>query len=239
MLIMRRAMSSAWAWGRACAAGSRFPVGGQRGQGAPEETRTCLIHAVRNYARRRKRQEIQSQLDDLPPTMLKKSYIGIQLPDAVDDVVKRLLSLEMASQNEKLQIKIQQLIDKVKRSPIDTGSTEAQIAILTAKIRNYQEHIQKHHKDMANKRKMLMAIDRRKKMLKYLRRTRYETFEHVCTQLGIEYTFPPEYYRRATRRWLAKKAFCIKVFHEVKRLRAAGLLRKKRPTRVKTLGTPV
>ncbi|MEE6484308.1 hypothetical protein FKM82_013836 [Ascaphus truei] len=126
MLIMRRAMSSAWAWGRACAAGSRFPVGGQRGQGAPEETRTCLIHAVRNYARIRKRQEIQSQLDDLPPTMLKKSYIGIQLPDAVDDVVKRLLSLEMASQNEKLQIKIQQLIDKVKRSPIDTGSTEAQ-----------------------------------------------------------------------------------------------------------------
>lgn len=56
-----------------------------------------------------------------------------------------------------------------------------------------------------------MAIDRRKKLLKNLRLVRYETFERVCEQLGITYTFPPEYYRRATRRWLAKKEFCIKV----------------------------
>lgn len=56
-----------------------------------------------------------------------------------------------------------------------------------------------------------MAIDKRKKLLKNLRLVRYETFERVCEQLGITYTFPPEYYRRATRRWLAKKEFCIKV----------------------------
>lgn len=56
-----------------------------------------------------------------------------------------------------------------------------------------------------------MSIDRRKKKLKFLRRTRYEAFEHVCQQLGITYTFPPEYYRHATRRWQAKKALCIKV----------------------------
>ena len=58
---------------------------------------------------------------------------------------------------------------------------------------------------------MLMAIDQRKKLLKNLRLVRYDAFEKVCEQLGITYTFPPEYYRRATRRWLAKKAFCIKV----------------------------
>lgn len=39
----------------------------------------------------------------------------------------------------------------------------------------------------------------------------YDAFERVCEQLGITYTFPPEYYRRATRRWQAKKAFCIQV----------------------------
>lgn len=65
--------------------------------------------------------------------------------------------------------------------------------------------------DKANKRRMLMAIDKRKKLLKKLRLVRYDAFEHVCEQLGITYTFPPEYYRRVTRRWLAKKAFCIKV----------------------------
>lgn len=58
---------------------------------------------------------------------------------------------------------------------------------------------------------MLMAIDKRKKLLKKLRLVRYDAFEKVCEQLGITYTFPPEYYRRVTRRWLAKKAFCIKV----------------------------
>lgn len=56
-----------------------------------------------------------------------------------------------------------------------------------------------------------MAIDQRKKILKQLRLVRYEAFEKVCEQLGITYTFPPEYYRRVSRRWLTKKAFCIKV----------------------------
>uniref|UniRef100_A0A4W3IV21 Small ribosomal subunit protein uS15m n=1 Tax=Callorhinchus milii TaxID=7868 RepID=A0A4W3IV21_CALMI len=84
------------------------------------------------------------------------------------------------------------------------------VAILTAKIRNYQEHLHKHTKDKANKRYMLLAIDQRKKLLKYLRRTRYELFENVCTQLDIQYTFPPKYYRKVTRRWVAKKALCIR-----------------------------
>lgn len=56
-----------------------------------------------------------------------------------------------------------------------------------------------------------MAIDKRQKRLKRLRMVQYDAFERVCEQLGITYTFPPEYYRRATRRWKAKKAFCIQV----------------------------
>lgn len=59
-----------------------------------------------------------------------------------------------------------------------------------------------------------MSIDRRNKILKVLRRTHYEAYEKVCRELDITYTFPPEYYRRATRRWLAKKALCIKVAHQ-------------------------
>lgn len=144
-----------------------------------------------------------------------------------DDLVKRLLSLELASHSEKLQLKKEQLIAKVQRDENDRSSVEVQVAILTARIRNYQEHLQKHHKDKANKRRMLMAIDRRKKLLKHLRLVRYDAFEKVCEQLGITYTFPPEYYRRATRRWLAKKAFCIKVFNEVQKQKAEQRLKMK------------
>lgn len=177
--------------------------------------------SVRQYARAaRKKQEFQSQLQDLSPSMLKHEYASVPVAHTVDDVVKKLLSLELASHSEKLSLKKEQLIAKVQRDVNDRSSTEVKVAMLTAHIRNFQEHLQKHPKDKANKRWMLMSIDRRNKMLKVLRKTHYEAFEKVCQELGITYTFPPEYYRRATQRWLAKKALCIKVFKEVQKQKA-------------------
>ncbi|XP_073526705.1 small ribosomal subunit protein uS15m [Phyllobates terribilis] len=185
-----------------------------------------LLHVPRTYATV-KSEGGPSQLDDLPSTMFKKEYLAIKSTEGVSDVVKRLLSLDMASQSDKLKIKIQQLVDKVRRSPDDSTSTEVHVAALTARIQNFKEHLQTHPKDKANKRRMLMSIDRRKKLLKFLRRTRYDSFEHVCTQLGIEYTFPPEYYRRATKRWIAKKAFCLQVHKEAKKLNEKERSQKK------------
>ncbi|KAM4600510.1 small ribosomal subunit protein uS15m [Polymixia lowei] len=184
---------------------------------------------VRHYARaaRKKKPALESQLSDLPPTMLKMDYAAVPLAQTADDLVKRLLTLELASHSEKLQLKREQLIAKVQRDETDRSSIEVKVAILTARIRNYKEHLEKHHKDKANKRRMLMAIDRRKKLLKKLRLVRYDAFENVCQQLGITYTFPPEYYRRTTRRWLAKKALCVKVFKEVQKTKAEQRLRMK------------
>ncbi|XP_057690990.1 small ribosomal subunit protein uS15m [Corythoichthys intestinalis] len=183
---------------------------------------------IRRYARTTKEKVAapESQLSDLPPSMLKMDYTAVPLAQTTDDIVKRLLSLEMASHSEKLELKTEQLIAKVQRDESDRTSVEVKIAILTARIRNYQEHVFKHHKDKANKRRMLMAIDKRKKLLKNLRLERYDAFEKVCEQLGITYTFPPEYYRRATKRWIAKKAFCIKVFNEVKKQKAEQKLKE-------------
>nr|XP_040144320.1 28S ribosomal protein S15, mitochondrial isoform X2 [Ictidomys tridecemlineatus] len=137
----------------------------------------------------------------------------------VDDVVKRLLSLEMANQKEKLKIKQEQLMKKVVENPEDTRSLEARIVALTIKIRNYEEHMQKHRKDKAHKRYLLMSLDQRKKMLKNLRKTNYDVFEKTCRELGIEYTFPPLYYRTAHRRFVAKRALCLRVFQEAKKLK--------------------
>uniref|UniRef100_A0A8C8AZ91 Small ribosomal subunit protein uS15m n=1 Tax=Otus sunia TaxID=257818 RepID=A0A8C8AZ91_9STRI len=160
--------------------------------------------------------------------MLKKDFANVPIINSVDDVVKRLLSLEMASQKEKMKIKTQQLVEKVRRSPNDNGSSEVQIAVLTAKIRTYKEHLQCHPKDKNNRRRMLMAVDRRNKLLAYLRRVRYDTFENTCKQLDIQYSLPPPYLRKATKRWLVKKAFCIKVFQEVQKLKAPQRLKERR-----------
>ncbi|NXG71086.1 RT15 protein, partial [Baryphthengus martii] len=172
--------------------------------------------------------DIPSHLDDLPPTMLKKDYANVPIINSVDDVVRRLLSLEMASQKEKMKVKTQQLVEKVRRSPSDNGSFEVQVAVLTAKIRTYEEHLQRHPKDKNNRRRMLMDIDRRKKLLGYLRRVRYDTFENTCKQLGIQYSLRPLYTRRVTKRWLVKKAFCRKVYQEVRKLKGEERLKKRR-----------
>lgn len=189
----------------------------------------AILPPVRHYARVAKKRKTGpvSQLSDLPPTMLKMEYAAVPLAQTTDDLVKRILSLELASHSDKLQIKKEQLIAKVRRDEHDRSSVEVQVAILTARIRNYQEHLLKHHKDKANKRRMLMAIDRRKKILKNLRLVHYDAFEKVCEQLGITYTFSPEYYRRATRRWKAKKEFCIKVFKAVQKQKAEQRLKMK------------
>ncbi|XP_030089408.1 28S ribosomal protein S15, mitochondrial isoform X2 [Serinus canaria] len=189
-----------------------------------------VLQAARGYARSvtKNRKDIPSHLDDLPPTMLKKDYANLPIMNSVDDVVKRLLSLEMASQREKLKVKTQQLVEKVRRSPNDNGSFEVQVAILTAKIRTLEEHLQRHPKDKRNRRFMLMGLDRRRKMLGYLRRVNYSTFENTCTQLGIQYSPPQPYARRLTKRWMVKKALCIKVFQEKQKLQAAERLRKRR-----------
>ncbi|XP_071992899.1 small ribosomal subunit protein uS15m isoform X2 [Engystomops pustulosus] len=220
--------------GRAVRSGPSLVSAGRQAAGCQTcfgETRTLaarasLVHVSRMYAT--VKSEGPSQLDDLPPTMFKKEYLGIKSAEEVNDVVKRLLSLDMANQADKLKIKIQQLVDKVRRDPDDRTSTEVHIAALTARIQNIKEHLQNNPKDKANKRRMLMSIDRRKKMLKFLRRTRYDAYEHVCTQLGIEYTFPPEYYRRATKRWIAKKAFCLQVYQQSKKLKENELSQKKK-----------
>ncbi|XP_023796741.1 28S ribosomal protein S15, mitochondrial [Cyanistes caeruleus] len=160
--------------------------------------------------------------------MLKKDYANLPVMNSVDDVVKRLLSLEMASQKEKMKVKIQQLVEKVRRSPNDNGSFEVQVAILTARIRTLEEHLQRHPKDKSNRRFMLMDLDRRRKMLGYLRRVNYSTFENTCKQLGIQYSPPQPYTRHVTKRWLVKKALCIKVYQEKQKLKAAERRKQRR-----------
>ncbi|XP_054576635.1 28S ribosomal protein S15, mitochondrial isoform X1 [Eptesicus fuscus] len=195
-----------------------------------------LLPAARGYAIQKPGRPVRpSQEDDPPPSTLLQDYQKVPGIDKVDDVVKRLLSLEMGNQKEKLKIKKEQLMNKVVANPEDTSSLEARIVALTVKIRNYEEHMQKHRKDKALKRYLMMSIDQRQKMLKNLRKTNYKVFEKTCKDLGIEYIFPPMYYRKAHRRWVAKKALCLRVYQEAQKLKkqkralkAAAAARKQR-----------
>ncbi|XP_058925647.1 small ribosomal subunit protein uS15m-like [Kogia breviceps] len=182
----------------------------------PSRPGGLILRAARGYATQKPVQP--SHEDDPPPSMLLRDYQDIPGIEKVDDVEKKLLSLEMANQKEKLKIKKEQLMSKVVEKPKDASSLEARIVALTVKIRSYEEHMQKHRKDKAHKRYLLMSVDQGKKMLKHLCKTNYAVFEKTCRELGIEYTFPPLCYRKAHRCWVTRKALCIRVFQEAQKL---------------------
>ena len=79
----------------------------------------------------------------------------------------------------------QELIVKFKRNDEDTGSPEVQIAILTARINELNEHLGVHRKDHASRRGLLMMVSRRRRLLDYLRRVSPQRYLDIIQQLGI------------------------------------------------------
>ena len=67
----------------------------------------------------------------------------------------------------------------------DTGSSEFQIAQLTDKIENLSNHIKKFKKDKHSSVGLLKAVNRRKKLLDYLKRNKIESYQNVISKLNL------------------------------------------------------
>jgi small subunit ribosomal protein S15 len=67
----------------------------------------------------------------------------------------------------------------------DTGSTAVQIALLTARIQELSEHLQKNRKDHAGRRGLLVMVGKRKRLLSYLERQDYEGYKTLIEKLGL------------------------------------------------------
>lgn len=67
----------------------------------------------------------------------------------------------------------------------DTGSTQAQIALLTERINFLTDHFRTHPKDHHGRRGLLMMVGKRKRLLTYLRRTDVEGYRKLIDELGI------------------------------------------------------
>lgn len=78
-------------------------------------------------------------------------------------------------------------INAYKRSENDCGSPEYQVAKLTKEIAELTGHCQAHKKDKSAVRGMVRLVNKRKKLLKYLFNTSYETFAKVVKELKIRY----------------------------------------------------
>jgi len=67
----------------------------------------------------------------------------------------------------------------------DTGSPEVQVALLTARINQLQEHLQRHKKDHHSRRGMLIMIGRRQRLLDYLSRRDIARYRTLVGKLGL------------------------------------------------------
>ena len=67
----------------------------------------------------------------------------------------------------------------------DTGSSEIQVAQLTDKIENLSNHIKKFKKDKHSSVGLLKAVNRRKKLLDYLKKNKLESYQNVISKLNI------------------------------------------------------
>ena len=67
----------------------------------------------------------------------------------------------------------------------DTGSSEVQVALLTDKIENLSNHIKKFKKDKHSSVGLLKAVNRRKKLLDYLKKNKLESYKNVISKLNL------------------------------------------------------
>lgn len=79
----------------------------------------------------------------------------------------------------------EKIIAEYQHSEKDTGSTEVQIALLTANINSLQEHFNAHKGDHHSRRGLKAMVDQRRKLLDYLSRNEYERYSTLIQRLGL------------------------------------------------------
>ncbi len=81
--------------------------------------------------------------------------------------------------------KKQEIITQFGTGEKDTGRTEVQIAMLTARIEELTGHFKDHKKDHHSRRGLLKLVGQRRRLLKYLRRRDLEGYRSLIKQLGL------------------------------------------------------
>ena len=81
--------------------------------------------------------------------------------------------------------KKKEIIAAYGRTPEDTGSPEVQIALLTERINELNEHLKNNHKDHHSRRGLLKMVGQRRNMLAYLKKTNIDSYRSLIEKLGL------------------------------------------------------
>ena len=79
----------------------------------------------------------------------------------------------------------QNIIENYRTHEKDTGSPEVQIAILTNRINNLNEHLKLNNKDHHSRRGLLKMVGHRRNLLNYLQKKDINRYREIIEKLGI------------------------------------------------------
>jgi len=79
------------------------------------------------------------------------------------------------------KIKMSSLLE----DPKNTGSSEAQIGLLTNKIKNLSDHFKNYKKDKHSSLGLVKAINKRKRLLDYLKKTNEKSYNNILEKLNL------------------------------------------------------
>ncbi|RWR96571.1 cell wall protein RBR3 isoform X1 [Cinnamomum micranthum f. kanehirae] len=100
-----------------------------------------------------------------------------------DHLVEKYFHPDNMSSEEKLKLELKRVRDEFKMSESDCGSSRVQVAQLTTKIKHLSSVL--HKKDKHSRKGLQEMVQRRKKLLKYLRRTDWDSYCFVLSKLGL------------------------------------------------------
>lgn len=87
----------------------------------------------------------------------------------------------MSTKKEKTEI-----LEKYELDTENTGSPEAQIAILTEEINNLFAHLEDHPKDKHSRKGLVGMVNKRKKLLKYLKKEDEKRYKEIIKKTGLK-----------------------------------------------------
>ncbi|WP_293760052.1 30S ribosomal protein S15 [uncultured Aquitalea sp.] len=77
------------------------------------------------------------------------------------------------------------IVKDFQRAEGDTGSSEVQVALLTARINDLTPHFKANTKDHHSRRGLLKLVSRRRRLLDYLKRTDADSYRALIARLGL------------------------------------------------------
>lgn len=78
-----------------------------------------------------------------------------------------------------------EVVKQYQRSEKDTGTTEVQVSLMTSRIKDLTEHFKKHKKDAHSRRGLQHLVNKRRKLLKYLKRKDMARYKTLIVSLGL------------------------------------------------------